>query len=479
MIKLILIQLIVAFSLLTGCSMVLPQTVPAIEEKEHFNNAYNISVEYQKDYNILKCKENITYVNNQGVPVKNIVLYLYPNLYRNLSTVPAIGSPEKCYPQGFDPGFIKLTSVKIEDMELGKETIEGYDDFYIDIPLDNPIKENHSVEIEIEFLVKVPVSTTRFGQYKDITQLTYWYPILAAQEEGRWQIRNYHNIGESNYSDIADYKVVIKLPADETIASTGRIVSERESDEDGYKIIEIEAEKVRDFVWVSSPSFILEEFDVDGVIIKNYYTEKNKELGQKADEIGADVIAYFNKVFGDYPYKEFSIVETYLTGGGMEYPQLIALGQSHYKDIDKLISVIAHEGAHQWWYVTVGNDEHSSPWLDEGFANYSTQLYLAHRLGNDYRINSLMKKYESLESTDHPIEASVMNFTSWKEYNDVIYKKGALVLHRLRNAVGDENFFRIIRTYYQRYKLKNAHITDFLDVVEEVSGRNTVEKIFK
>jgi len=129
--------------------------------------------------------------------------------------------------------------------------------------------------------------------------------------------------------------------------------------------------------------------------------------------------------------------------------------------------------------VTVGNDEHSSPWLDEGFANYSTQLYLAHRLGNDYRINSLMKKYESLESTDHPIEASVMNFTSWKEYNDVIYKKGALVLHRLRNAVGDENFFRIIRTYYQRYKLKNAHITDFLDVVEEVSGRNTVEKIFK
>lgn len=163
----------------------------------------------------------------------------------------------------------------------------------------------------------------------------------------------------------------------------------------------------------------------------------------------------------------------------MEYPQLIALGQSHYKDIDKLISAIAHEGAHQWWYVTVGNDEHSTPWLDEGFANYSGQLYMAHRLGNDDKINSLMKDYENIISADQPIEASVINFASWKNYNDVIYKKGALALHRLRNSVGDEKFFNIMQIYYQRYKLKNAHVADFLDIVEEISGKEAVKKLFE
>jgi len=479
----VLVQLFVIIFLFTGCSILLPQptpqSVPVIEEvKNRLINSYEIYVEYEKDENILKCKESITYVNNQGVPVENIILYLYPNLYRSLDTVPAIGSPEKCYPQGFDPGYIQLTSIKIEDMELEKEIIEGYDDYYIEISLDRPVKENHSVEIEMEFLVKVPVSTTRFGQYEDITQFTYWYPILAVQEEGRWQIRDYYSIGESNYSDIADYKVVIKLPAEEIIASTGRIVSEK-SDEEGYKTVEIKAEKVRDFAWVSSPSFIVEEQIIDGVKIKSYFTEKNKKLGQQADEIGADVISYFNEVFGAYPYDEFSIVETYLTGGGMEYPQLVTLGQNHYKDIDRLISVIAHEGAHQWWYVTVGNDEHSSPWLDEGFASYSAQLYLAHRLGNDDNMNSLMKNYENLDTADHPIEASVNNFGSWKDYNDTIYKKGALLLHRLRNTAGDENFFKIMQTYYQRYKLKNAQVADFLDVVEEFAGKDTVEKIFK
>jgi len=256
----VLVQLFVIIFLFTGCSILLPQptpqSVPVIEEvKNRLINSYEIYVEYEKDENILKCKESITYVNNQGVPVENIILYLYPNLYRSLDTVPAIGSPEKCYPQGFDPGYIQLTSIKIEDMELEKEIIEGYDDYYIEISLDRPVKENHSVEIEMEFLVKVPVSTTRFGQYEDITQFTYWYPILAVQEEGRWQIRDYYSIGESNYSDIADYKVVIKLPAEEIIASTGRIVSEK-SDEEGYKTVEIKAEKVRDFAWVSSPSLL-------------------------------------------------------------------------------------------------------------------------------------------------------------------------------------------------------------------------------
>jgi len=463
--------------------MILPDTTPQeiqVNEtaKGNLINSYEIYVEYEKSDNILKCKENITYVNNQGVPVENIVLYLYPNLYKSLDTVPAIGTPKNCYPLGFNPGYIQLASVKIEDMELEKERIKEHDDFYIDIPLDKPIKENQSVDIEVEFLVKVPVSTTRFGQYEDITQFTYWYPILAAQEEGRWQIRDYYSIGESNYSDIADYKVVIKLPLDETIASTGRIVSEK-NDEEGYKIVEIKAEKVRDFAWVSSPSFIVEEQIIDGVRIKSYFTKKNKKLGKEADEIGADVIAYYNEVFGPYPYDELAIVETYLTGGGMEYPQLITLGQNHYKDMDRLISVIAHEGAHQWWYVAVGNDEHSSPWLDEGFANYSTQLYLAHRLGNNDNMNSLMKNYENLEAADHPLEASVINFGTWKDYNDVIYKKGALVLHRLRNAVGDESFFKIMQTYYQRYKLKNAHVADFLNVVEEVSGKEVVEKILK
>lgn len=441
-----------------------------LPNREESINKYIITVEYDKEENTLTGHEKIIYHNDQNKTVSSIVLYLYPNMYKKLQTAPAIGSAEKSYPEGFDPGYIKLSNIKVDGREIDKSVGEEFSGIYIDFPLEKPVKQNKSVEIEIDFMIKIPISTTRFGQYKDITQFTYWYPILAVQEDGEWQIRDYSKIGESNYSDIADYHVKIKLPEEEKVAATGSIISERQSSEKGYKHVEIKAEKVRDFAWVCSPNFIIEETTIDRIKIKNYYTSKNEALGCKADEIGADVLSYFSEKFGLYPYKEFTIVETYLTGGGMEYPQLITLGQNHYKDMDKLVSVIAHEGAHQWWYVVVGNDEHELPWLDEGFATYSTQLYLAHRAKDDNKLNELMAKYEALQSPDIAIEASVSSFSNWKDYNDVIYKKGALELHKLRSRVGDDKFFEIMQTYYGRYKFKNAKTSDFLSVVEEVAG---------
>lgn len=443
---------------------------PGLPNHEEPINKYIIIVEYNKKENTLTGHEKIIYHNNGNKADDSIVLYLYPNMYRKLETTPAIGSAEKSYPQGFNPGYIKLSNINIDGEEINKAKEEDFSRIYIEFPLKKPVWQNKKIEIDMDFMVKIPTSTTRFGQYKDITQFTYWYPILAVKEDGEWQIRDYSKIGESNYSNIADYNVEIKVPKDEKIAATGSIISERQSSEEGYKHVEIKAEKVRDFAWVCSPNFIIQETTIDGIKIKNYYTPKNEALGCKADEIGADVLSYFGEKFGHYPYNEFSIVETYLTGGGMEYPQLITLGQNHYKDMDKLVSVIAHEGAHQWWYVGVGNDEHDSPWLDEGFATYSTQLYLAHRARDDNKLYELMAKYEALQSPNIAIEAPVSSFSNWKDYNDVIYKKGALELHKLRNRVGDDKFFEIMQTYYNRYKFKNAKTSDFLSVVEEFAG---------
>lgn len=477
--KSLLILIIVISVIFTGCKAVMMDTATISNEKqidiEEPINKYIIAVDYDNKANILKGHEKIIYNNNQSKEVPNIVLYLYPNMYRNIESLPAIGSAEKCYPEGFNPGYIELSNIIIDGKKIEKPAADELNGIYIDLPLDKPIKVHNNLEIEMDFEVKIPISTTRFGKYKDITQFTYWYPVLAAQEEGEWEIRDYYTIGESNYSHIADYHVEIKLPREEKVASTGSIICETISSEEVYKILKIEAENVRDFTWVSSPNFVIEESIVDGIKVKSFYTPKNKELGSKADEIGADVIAYFNNIFGLYAYKEFDIVETYLTGGGMEYPQLITLGQSHYKDIDKLNSVIAHEGAHQWWYVAVGNDEHEAPWLDEGFANYSGQLYLAYNAKTDDNINSLMKKYESLQAADIAIEASVTSFNTWKDYNDVIYKKGALALHKLRNYTGDDKFFYIMQAYYNKFKLKNAKTSDFLSVVQKIAGEDAVD----
>jgi aminopeptidase N len=55
-------------------------------------------------------------------------------------------------------------------------------------------------------------------------------------------------------------------------------------------------------------------------------------------------------------------------------------------------------------------------------------------------------------------------------YWDVVYDKGALYFHELREAVGDEAFFEILQTYYQRHRYEIATPEMFLDAVEAVTG---------
>jgi aminopeptidase N len=56
-------------------------------------------------------------------------------------------------------------------------------------------------------------------------------------------------------------------------------------------------------------------------------------------------------------------------------------------------------------------------------------------------------------------------------FNPGVYYWGALGLHALRLEVGDEVFFRILKTYQEQYKGGNATTGDFISVAEETSGK--------
>jgi aminopeptidase N len=56
-------------------------------------------------------------------------------------------------------------------------------------------------------------------------------------------------------------------------------------------------------------------------------------------------------------------------------------------------------------------------------------------------------------------------------FNPGVYHWGALGLHALRLEVGDEVFFKILKTYHQQYKGRNAATADFIAVSEQVSGK--------
>ncbi|NLM34998.1 MAG: M1 family metallopeptidase, partial [Clostridiales bacterium] len=68
---------------------------------------------------------------------------------------------------------------------------------------------------------------------------------------------------------------------------------------------------------------------------------------------------------------------------------------------------------------------------------------------------------------------------SWNDFAVIVYKIGPIVLEDLRRKVGDEKFDDIFKTYYNKYKYKNASLEGFLDIVEEKGGSEVSEYIRK
>jgi hypothetical protein len=57
------------------------------------------------------------------------------------------------------------------------------------------------------------------------------------------------------------------------------------------------------------------------------------------------------------------------------------------------------------------------------------------------------------------------------QFDIAVYDRGALAVQALRNEIGDESFFAILRGWPQKYAHGNASVADFRRYAEEVSGK--------
>jgi aminopeptidase N len=135
----------------------------------------------------------------------------------------------------------------------------------------------------------------------------------------------------------------------------------------------------------------------------------------------------------------------------------------------------AHEVAHQWWTIVVGNGQINEPWLDAALTQYSTMLYYEKAYGKQ-RADGIVygvfvSTYESLRRMGRDLPAGLpANAYPPDLCWDIVYDKGALYFHELRERVGDEAFFELLRTYYARHRYQIATADSFLGTVEEITG---------
>ena len=204
----------------------------------------------------------------------------------------------------------------------------------------------------------------------------------------------------------------------------------------------------------------------------DYYVFPNQLEDAKIDfQDHPDMINFFAKTFGEYPFikEKYGVAEFLWQLGAMETQTLTGIGSNFIGGYKLFGDVYAHELSHHWWGDAVGPETWKDIWLNEGFASYCEALYKEHIGGfNALRAAMLSKYRDNFYGT---------LYNPKDLFGQTVYEKGAWVLHMLRHEVGDSTFFKILRTYYQTYKYKNASTRDFENICEKVSGKN-LEQFF-
>lgn len=454
---------------------------------------YSMELVLNDESRTLEGKLKVEFVNTYEDDLDELVFHLYADSYESYETLPSIGGiyvyPGEELPELSEEerGYIEIKKVSTSGRKL--EFTE--DNQILKVQLKDSLKSDEKAEITIEFLLKIPEGYHRLHYKNGVYSLTNWYPVLAIYDEetGQWDERPYHPIGESNYSDVSNYTVKLTVPKNMVVAPTGTIVKESIYEED--KTITIRAEKVRDFVILMSPNYKVKSTEVDDIKISSYYIEDEygsyEEAAQILLEEVAKTVKFMNKTFGKYPYDELRIGETYLSGGAMEYPQVIQMGRlGLYEDLNLeesapwLVEAAVHEAIHQWWYVGVGSDEFSEPFLDESLTVFTTAYYFEKEYG-DYHENgvkSTIRRNIYLMNIN-PLNSSVDSFADWGDYSIAIYNRGPAFFEDLRQRVGEDKLIEILRTYYERYLFKNASIDGLLELIGELAGEEVQKAMYE
>jgi aminopeptidase N len=152
-----------------------------------------------------------------------------------------------------------------------------------------------------------------------------------------------------------------------------------------------------------------------------------------------------------------------------------AYGQRVLDDPSQL-ALMAHEAAHQWWgnRVTCAGWEHF--WLNEGMANFMTAAWLQQSQGEaayQTMVESWRTRVQALRAkgSDRALVYPDWNKPSADD-RAVVYQKGAYVLHRLRQTLGEEVFWRGLREYTRANDGRSVVTADFQAAMEAAAGHS-------
>jgi aminopeptidase N len=136
---------------------------------------------------------------------------------------------------------------------------------------------------------------------------------------------------------------------------------------------------------------------------------------------------------------------------------------------------IEREIAYQWWGQTVGLKSFDDAWLSQGLAEWSAIAYRETTLsagGLDAAQREQQERALTFEQTASIARAPSALDDQSAAYQSIVFYKGSMVFRMLRETIGRDNFNKLLRTFLNNYRGKNASIDEFEKLATQIANDN-------
>ncbi|MGE3618644.1 MAG: M1 family metallopeptidase [Gemmatimonadales bacterium] len=370
--------------------------------------------------------------------------------------------------------------------------------------LPKPIAPGTRTTIEIDWSHKLPGGpgqghrmTQRWAD--SLFQPTQWYPRVAVYDDLRgWDAELY--LGPSEfYNNFGRFDVSIDVPAGWLVSGTGvlrnpeqvltpaaraRLAKVLESDSlitivgaddvgpgrstaRGDRLTwHFVADTVNDFAWATARQFVWRatRATIPGhgpIPINLVHLPGRAQLFDEAGAISRHALEFYSKLWFAYPFPQLTLQDG--PSAGMEYPMVINSNRG----------AADHETGHQWWPMTVSNNETWYGWMDEGFNQYMNILSAADTRHEPANLDGLGQSYG--RNSGNEAEPPMMwnaNYAGPQSYGFTTYSKTPLMLSMLGGIVGDSAVQRAHREWGQAWMFKHPSPWDYMFFMNRALGRD-------
>lgn len=441
-----------------------PDYVGDVDQQINANRYYiEAKLELGPEAAIVDGAQRVQYTNETGVTLDEVVYRLYPNLAD-------MG------------GQIRIFNVTLNGQPV--EPVLEVRDSVLSIPVAGGLAPGEVAEMTMEFIMVVErgINPERFGFEHDQFQAVNWHPSLSVwegPERGWWKTRIDPRNNDPYYSEVAMYEMRLTHSNDVVLATSGITIDTQRNDDGTLTAHIVTGPQRGDNFLVAGTSMGQITDSVDGTTVNVYFLPGGERAASWVMESGLRSIEVFNRIFGDYPYAELDIAQTYIAALGVEYPGIVVVDAAFWLNGSPTTeNTTAHEVAHQWWYALVGNNQGEVPWLDESITSYSEGIYLREGYDDEeQRFEAWLQSnresyngYLGIGGTDLTMNRASTEFPPFT-VGVLIYTKGRVFYSELEEMIGREAFYAALQSYFEDMKYKITTPAALLRHFEMASGQ--------